>query len=47
MHDYSWTCWCDRCRSKRRVGVIVTLSLITAFVVGLTTAGWNYYGGWK
>lgn len=44
---YSWRCWCQDCRSKRRMGVIVALAILTALVVGFTTAGWNYYGGWQ
>ena len=41
--DYSWRCWCDACCRTRRNGLIVGLSLLTAFVVGITTAGWNWY----
>ena len=47
MGHYSWRCWCQDCRKTRRMGVIVALALLTAFVVGITTAGWNFYGGWQ
>lgn len=44
---YMWKCWCRSCCITRRNGIIVALGLLTGLVIGITTASWNYYGGWK